>query len=59
MMTVVNTITIINLLRKTDEETKIQYIIVRFTSTAGAGVEICPRYTSSGNLYYVGSKIVE
>lgn len=59
MMTVVNTITIINLLRKTDEETKIQYIIVRFTSTAGAGVGICPRYTSSGNLYYVGSKIVE
>lgn len=43
----------------TDEETKIQYIIVRFTSTAGAGVGICPRYTSSGNLYYVGSKIVE
>ena len=42
-----------------DEETKIQYIIVRFTSTAGAGVGICPRYTSSGNLYYVGSKIVE
>ena len=39
----------------TDEETKIQYIIVRFTSTAGAGVGICPRYTSSGNLYYVGS----
>ena len=43
----------------TDEETKIQYIIVSFTSTAGAGVGICPRYTSSGNLYYVGSKIVE
>ena len=39
----------------TDEETKIQYIIVRFTSTAGAGVGICPIYTSSGNLYYVGS----
>ena len=39
----------------TDEETKIQYIIVRFTSTAGAGVGICPRYTSNGNLYYVGS----
>ena len=43
----------------TDEETKIQYIIVRFTSTAGAGVGICPRYTSSGNLYYVGSKKVD
>lgn len=43
----------------TDEETKIQYIIVEFRSTAGAGIAICPRYTSSGNLYYVGSKIVE
>lgn len=43
----------------TDEETKIQYIVVKFTSTAGAGVGICPRYTSSGNLYYVGSEIVE
>lgn len=43
----------------TDEETKIQYIIVEFRDTAGAGVGICPRYTSSGNLYYVGSEVVE
>lgn len=43
----------------TDEETKIQYIVVDYESPAGAGVGICPRYTSSGNLYYVGSEIVE
>lgn len=43
----------------TDEETKIQYIVVTHESPAGAGVGICPRYTSSGNLYYVGSEIVE
>ena len=44
----------------TDEETKIQYIIVESWNSDGMyGVGICPRYTSSGNLYYVGSKIVE
>lgn len=43
----------------TDEETKIQYIVVEYKSSAGAGVGICPRYTSSGNLYYVGSEVVE
>ena len=44
----------------TDEETKIQYIIVEsWDLDNGYGVGICPRYTSSGNLYYVGSKIVE
>ena len=40
----------------TDEETKIQYIIVESWNSDGMyGVGICPRYTSSGNLYYVGS----
>ena len=44
----------------TDEETKIQYIIVESWNSDGMyGVGICPRYTSSGNLYYVGSEIVE
>ena len=44
----------------TDEETKIQYIIVESWNSDGMyGVGICPRYTSNGNLYYVGSKIVE
>lgn len=41
----------------TDEDTKIQYIIVE--SSRSNSIAICPRYTSSGNLYYVGSKIVE
>ena len=41
----------------TDEETKIQYIVVE--SFRSNSISICPRYTSSGNLYYVGSKIVE
>lgn len=41
----------------TDEDTKIQYIIVE--SFRSNSIAICPRYTSSGNLYYVGSKIVE
>lgn len=44
----------------TDEETKIQYIIVEsWDLDNGYGVGICPRYTSSGNLYYVGSEAVE
>lgn len=45
----------------TDEETHIQYLMVVLRGTGGGvlGVGICPRYTSSGNLYYVGSKIVE
>ena len=45
----------------TDEETKIQYIIVEASGSyvGEYSVGICPRYTSSGNLYYVGSKIVE
>lgn len=45
----------------TDEETKIQYIIVEGSGAhlGEYGVGICPRYTSSGNLYYVGSEIVE
>lgn len=41
----------------TDEDTKIQYIVVE--SFRSNSISICPRYTSSGNLYYVGSKIVE
>ena len=41
----------------TDEDTKIQYIIVE--SYRSNSIAICPRYTSSGNLYYVGSEIVE
>ena len=45
----------------TDEETKIQYIIVEASGSyvGEYSVGICTRYTSSGNLYYVGSKIVE
>ena len=45
----------------TDEETKIQYIIVEASGSyvGEYSVGICPRYTSNGNLYYVGSKIVE
>lgn len=45
----------------TDEETKIQYIIIEsWGSYIGEySVGICPRYTSSGNLYYVGSEAVE
>lgn len=45
----------------TDEETEIQYIIVEASGSyvGEYSVGICPRYTSSGNLYYVGSKIVE
>lgn len=41
----------------TDEDTKIQYIIVE--SFRSNSIAICPRYTSSGNLYYVGSEAVE
>ena len=41
----------------TDEDTMIQYIVVE--SFRSNSISICPRYTSSGNLYYVGSKIVE
>ena len=41
----------------TDEDTMIQYIVVE--SLRSNSISICPRYTSSGNLYYVGSKIVE
>lgn len=41
----------------TDEDTKIQYIIVE--SFRSNSIAICPRYTSSGNLYYVGSEVVE
>lgn len=45
----------------TDEETHIQYLMVVLRGAGGGilGVGICPRYTSSGNLYYVGSEIVE
>lgn len=45
----------------TDEETHIQYLMVVLRGTGGGvlGVGICPRYTSSGNLYYVGSEVVE
>ena len=45
----------------TDEETKIQYIIVEASGSyvGEYSIGICPRYTSNGNLYYVGSKIVE
>lgn len=41
----------------TDEDTKIQYIVVE--SFRSNSISICPRYTSSGNLYYVGSEVVE
>nr|DAI46602.1 MAG TPA: hypothetical protein [Caudoviricetes sp.] len=41
----------------TDEDTKIQYIVVE--SFRSNSISICPRYTSSGNLYYVGSEAVE
>lgn len=41
----------------TDEDTKIQYIVVK--SFRSNSIAICPRYTSSGNLYYVGSEAVE
>ena len=41
----------------TDEDTMIQYIVVE--SFRSNSISICPRYTSSANLYYVGSKIVE
>ena len=43
----------------TDPDTKIQYLIVEKNTREGVGVGICPRYTSSGNLMYVGSEIVE
>ncbi len=41
----------------TDEDTKIQYIVIE--SFRSNSIAICPRYTSSGNLYYVGSEAVE
>ena len=41
----------------TDEDTKIQYIVVE--SFKSNSIAIFPRYTSSVNLYYVGSEAVE
>lgn len=43
----------------TDEDTMVQYLIVREYDADGLGVGICPRYTSSGNIMYVGSEIKE
>lgn len=43
----------------TDPDTKVQYLIVTEHKDEGLGVGICPRYTSSGNIMYVGSEIVE
>ena len=43
----------------TDPDTQVQYLIVEENSRDGLGVGICPRYTPSGNIMYVGSEIVE
>ena len=43
----------------TDADTQIQYLIVREYDGDGVGVGICPSYTSSGNVMYVGSEIKE
>ena len=43
----------------TDPDTMVQYLIVEHRTQDGVGVGICPRYTSSGNIMYVGSEIVE
>ena len=43
----------------TDPDTMVQYLIVDYRTPDGVGVGICPRYTSSGNIMYVGSEIVE
>ena len=43
----------------TDPDTQVQYLVVEENSGDGLGVGICPRYTSSGNIMYVGSEIVE
>ena len=43
----------------TDPDTMVQYLIVREHGNDGLGVGICPRYTSSGNIMYVGSEIKE
>lgn len=43
----------------TDPDTQVQYLIVEENSSDGMGIGICPRYTSSGNIMYVGSEIVE
>ncbi len=43
----------------TDPDTKVQYLIADYNNGDGVGVGICPRYTSNGNVMYVGSEIVE
>lgn len=43
----------------TDPDTKVQYLIAGYRTDDGVGLGICPRYTSSGNIMYVGSEIVE
>ena len=43
----------------TDPDTKVQYLIADYIDGDGVGVGICPRYTSNGNIMYVGSEIVE
>ena len=42
----------------TDPDTKVQYLVVR-EYWDGVAIGICPRYTSNGNIMYVGSEIVE
>lgn len=43
----------------TDPDTDVQYLIVEYQTQDGMGVGICPRYTSTGNVIYVGSEIIE
>ena len=43
----------------TDPDTNVQYLIAGHQTSDGVGIGICPRYTSNGNVMYVGSEIVE